>query len=197
MKARITHSTAAVERVGRVNIEYRSTRLTNRLASEFGQWQGKYLTHLAEWSDAERFALGLLLTMAICERDDLVGIERSGEVYMTPLGSTLEWARPDGRRGARGLSTLVELACDAALDPRCGGHLQQALQAALVKLDSSLGKSEDAIAGAWGGSCPPNWWLPKRAPDRSWPRSRRTLTAGRSDLPGHPLESVLSVAGAR
>ena len=148
MKLRPIASTAAVARVGRKLTEYRVTKLTNRLACTFVVWQKAYIHRLIELQAEERYALGVLLSMTVCEREDLTGIGTSGMVYEAPDGPTLEWMRPDGRRGARLLSSLIALSVGDDLHPRCGGRFMVVLEAALRKLDPGLQTSDDPIEAA-------------------------------------------------
>ncbi len=148
MKLRPIASTAAVTRTGRNPTDYRLTKATNRLASTFIAWQKAYIHQLAELEVEERYALGVLLTMSVCEREDLAGIGVSGAVYHPPEGPTLEWLRPDGRRGARLLSSLVLLSDVDGFDPRCRGQFVRVLESALRKLDAGLQLSDDPIEAA-------------------------------------------------
>lgn len=139
---------AAVARHRNTLTDYRITELTNKLAGTFFDWQKAYVYRIVDLDAAERYAAGVLLTMAISERDDLVGICLSSAVYESLDGPVLEWTRPDGRRGARLLSCLVALSIDAQFDPGCGGRFLNVLESSLRKLDPGLLNSEDPVGAA-------------------------------------------------
>lgn len=148
MKLRPNASTAAVARAGGRRKDYRVTDATNRLAATFTNWQQSYVQRLSDLDPQWRFALGALLTMSISDRKDLEGIAVSGVIYEAQDGPALEWQRPDGRRGARALSSLLALTLASDFDPRCGGRLFSVLEAALRDLDAALQASADPVEAA-------------------------------------------------
>jgi hypothetical protein len=176
VKLRPNPSTAAVARVGRTRHEYRLTGATNRLAATFTNWQQSYVRRLAGLDAERRFALGALLTMAIAERTDLEGIATSGVIYQAQDGPTLEWHRPDGRRGARALSSLLAVTLAPDFDPRCGGRFLSVLDAALRDIDPALHASADPIEAAVACS---EAWIFQEATE--------FLSHVTSDLPMTPL----------
>jgi len=103
---------------------------------------------MSDLTPERRFALGALLTMSISDRKDLEGIAVSGVIYEAQDGPTLEWQRPDGRRGARALSSLLALSMTSDFDPRCGGRLLSVLEASLRDLDAALQISADPVEAA-------------------------------------------------
>ncbi len=145
MKLRPTAQDVPVARVGRSGTDRRVTAHTNKLASSFRLWQRSYLRNGPSLPGPERWAAGLFLTGAVCERQDLEAIGASAELYATPVGPTLEWLRADKRRGARALSTFLALSTDPRADVRCGGRFVEVLVAGLRKLDTWLAGAEDVI----------------------------------------------------
>lgn len=141
------------------------TQKTFRDAAAFERLQGAYIEAGLRQPGVSRWPAALMLFEAICDLEDLKGIQANGVTYQDGSATRLDWARPDGRRDARHLSAISVLALHAdGTGPRANGRLIEVIEAWFEEAASPSVLRNRTPAGA-ALSCSSAWLRLKLPPE--------------------------------
>ena len=136
----------SLARKGTREIEYAPIRQSFERSARFARLQAKLLNKAMTLPSDLLWAGTLALLEGICELDDIVAIQKTGEVYLALDVPRLQWTRLDGRRGARNLSTLSVIALHkVGNDPSVDGTLTDGMEKLLMVLDPAFPCPDDRL----------------------------------------------------